>query len=122
MFAHFPTLSRCCRVCNASIGCTTLKPDWLAGGRFVGKEQHDGLSCDTFEKQGAVAQDYWSQTASGRPCQYRESYNFTGALIWHYLNFSLGNYTVGPPEPSLLSLPPICTDDCATMFPTQCGD
>lgn len=82
MWAHFPQTQSCCRVCKPGLGCSTLKPDWMSGGSFVGEERHGGRDCLTWQKPGAVALDVWSQTKDGVGCQYREHFPFAGGF-WH---------------------------------------
>jgi hypothetical protein len=121
LWAHFPDSGSCCRVCEPGLGCSTLKPDWLAtNSSFVGEERHGGLDCLTWEKQGAVATDVWSQTAAGRACQYREHFPFGPPQgVWHFLNFS--EWSTLPPDPALFELPSSCLHDCPRTFGKTCG-
>lgn len=89
LWAAFPSLGSCCRVCEPGLGCSTLRPNWLDGASYVGEETHGALQCEAWKKQGAVALDVWSQTSAGRACQYREHFAFGPPQgVWHYLNFT----------------------------------
>ena len=56
MWARFPATGRCCKVCDAGAGCSTMRPDWLLDATFLGDEEHDGRMCETWAKPGAVAE------------------------------------------------------------------
>jgi hypothetical protein len=121
LWAHFPRLSKCCRVCEEGQDCTTLKPDWLAGATFVGEEQHGSLDCLAWQKPGAVALDVWSQTREGRACQYREHFPFgPPGGVWHFLNFTNFSTTL-PTDPGIFELPQQCQESCPRIFGKTCG-
>ena len=119
MWANFPATENCCRLCAPGDGCTTLRRDWLSGGSFVGNEQIGGKQCETWSKQGSVAIDFWSQTADGTACQYREKFTLrSGQVVWHYLNFT--SWDTATPDPELFTLPKSCTAPCEHAYP-NCG-
>ena len=120
MWARFPATGRCCKVCDAGAGCSTIRPDWLLDATYLGDEEHDGRMCETWAKPGAVALDVWSQGKDdGRACQYRERFNFTGKPIWHYLNFS--SWVAGAIDETAFALPSACKDACPAQYPGHCG-
>jgi len=121
MWASFPSSGLCCRVCEPGDGCTTLRPDWLRDSTFAGVDQHSG--CETWEKKGAVALDYWSQEPGprGAACQYRESLSFgkSTSPIRHYLNFS--SWSAGGVDPLHFRLPEQCKGACPRLYGKTCG-
>lgn len=116
LWVNVPETGACCRLCAPGLGCSTLKPSWLAAARYVGTETIGGRTCHTWTERGAVAWDYWSQTEDGVACQYRENIVFA-PRVWHYLNFTA--WDSRRPEEAYFALPAHCTADCPTMYP-QC--
>ncbi|CAH1277434.1 Hypp9628 [Branchiostoma lanceolatum] len=70
MYVHYAREKQCCRACGPAEGCTVLKPAWLTGAKYIGKQTISGMVCHGWEKQGAQAADRWYQTEDGTPCQY----------------------------------------------------
>ncbi|XP_078617460.1 uncharacterized protein LOC144885415 [Branchiostoma floridae x Branchiostoma japonicum] len=115
MYVHYPQERQCCRACGAAEGCTVLKPDWLAGAKYTGKQTISGMVCHGWEKQGAVAADRWYQTEDGTPCQYWEKFRFPPHLL-HTITFNISTYKVGPVPRSVFDVPNYCNITCPSPW------
>ncbi|XP_066286672.1 uncharacterized protein [Branchiostoma lanceolatum] len=114
MYVHYPREKQCCRACGPAEGCTVLKPAWLTGAKYIGKENISGMVCHGWEKQGAVASDRWFQTEEGMPCQYSESFKLRPEL--HTVTFSNVTYKVGPIKDSIFHVPKYCNRTCPSPY------
>ncbi|XP_035687758.1 uncharacterized protein LOC118423632 [Branchiostoma floridae] len=113
MYVHYPQERQCCRACGAAEGCTVLKPDWLAGAKYTGKQTISGMVCHGWEKQGAVAVDRWYQTEDGTPCQYWEKLTIPPHLeVLHTITFNSSTSNVGPVPKSIFDVPNYCNTTC----------
>ncbi|XP_078699735.1 uncharacterized protein LOC144926649 [Branchiostoma floridae x Branchiostoma belcheri] len=119
MYVHYPGEGQCCRACGSAEGCTVLKPAWLAGARYLGKQNISGMVCHGWEKQGAVAADRWYQTEVGMPCQYSESFKQRPEL--HTVTFNNITYKVGPIKDSVFHVPKYCNRTCPTPYKPSTG-
>ena len=97
--------------------CTVIKPTWLTGATYDGKEDVNGLNCNVWNQTGAVAMDYWAQDDNNIPCAYYENVSDSGELFWHQLNFNQSSYIIGEPDASIFNVPDDCHRVCNNSFP-----
>lgn len=57
----FPLIKLCCFCCDSSQGCGILKRTWLAGSKFVGKDELSGQFFNKFVDEESQV-DYWATT------------------------------------------------------------
>mmetsp|Transcript_2588 Transcript_2588/g.6416 ORF Transcript_2588/g.6416 Transcript_2588/m.6416 type:complete len:263 (+) Transcript_2588:3-791(+) len=119
MYVHYPTRRTCCQLCKAGIGCSPLLPDWIADGRLVGHETIGGHSCAQYFKRGAVADDYWFETAEGMPCRYYEVLQFGPKTIYHNITFAPSTYSTDPIDNAVFDVPSYCNKMCPHPFPSR---
>ncbi|CAH1229867.1 Hypp258 [Branchiostoma lanceolatum] len=111
MYVHYAREKQCCRACGPAEGCTVLKPAWLTGAKYIGKQTISGMVCHGWEKQGAQAADRWYQTEDGTPCQYWEMYRIPTHPL-HTMTFNISTYKVGPVQRSVFDVPDYCSITC----------
>ncbi|XP_066286692.1 uncharacterized protein [Branchiostoma lanceolatum] len=111
MYVHYPQEKQCCRACGPAEGCTVLKPAWLTGAKYIGKQNISGMVCNGWEKQGSVASDRWYQTEVGTPCQYWEMFRIPSHPL-HTMTFNISTYKVGPVQRSVFDVPDYCNITC----------
>ncbi|CAH1229869.1 Hypp259 [Branchiostoma lanceolatum] len=136
MYVHYPREKQCCRcsmrfgpgvrigpdtilehrACGPAEGCTVLKPAWLTGAKYIGKQTISGMVCHGWEKQGAVAADRWYQREDGTPCQYWEMLSIPAHLL-HTMTFNVSTYKVGPVQRSVFDVPHYCNITCPNPYP-----
>jgi hypothetical protein len=132
LYADFPDApDTCCRVCNASDGCSALIPTWISGAgsarTYAGNATIDGRLCYKYCIPGAeAAADCWAFSVGPAgeqiPCQYAETFNFgAGTTITHNLTFVASTYEVREQPPSLFTVRAACRKECPRVFPTTCG-
>jgi len=68
-FAVYPELRECCVCCEDKNGCGFVPSDWIAkaDGQYLGVQQHDGHTCDTWNAIGGDDNLYWEDRTSGLP-------------------------------------------------------
>jgi len=115
----------CCKLCDVTEGCSTMKPDWLSAAEppatINGTEKIDGFDepCTTYCIPGFQAVgDCLSYTPSGQVCRYSELLQFAPTM-WIQHNLTFTNFSAVPPIPSDMQLPSRCKQNCPRMFP-QC--
>ena len=125
LYIDFPNSpSLCCHLCDADDGCSILLPGWLSASPNLTYAGEDQQGCGSWCVPGgeAVADCMSYPLGGGRvPCQYSETFNFSGAVIGHNLTFATNSYTEGPQSDALFALRPECAKDCPRLFPSQCG-
>ena len=119
MYVHYPSKGTCCQLCEKGIGCSPLLPDWIADGKPLGAEQVGGSECRGFVKRGAVADDYWFDTADDPhvPCRYYEVLDFGYVVFYHNLTFDQASYSTAPIPDSVFDVPDYCNKMCPHPFP-----
>ena len=50
----FPQKTSCCACCDAAHGCGILRPDWLKGATYIGKEVLIDTAYEKWSKQGKI--------------------------------------------------------------------
>ncbi|XP_019647486.1 PREDICTED: uncharacterized protein LOC109487834 [Branchiostoma belcheri] len=115
MFVHYPGEQKCCRACGVAEGCTVLKPNWLAGGTYLGTETINGTVCHGWETDGAAATDRWYQTEDGTPCRYAETIKFWPHST-HNITFHMSSYSRDPIPNSVFHVPAYCNVRCPSPW------
>ena len=60
-YLNFPKKNYCCYCCDDAHGCGVLKPDWLSGATYKGKQSDaNGVSYSVWDKPGLQSNLYWA--------------------------------------------------------------
>ena len=107
----WPTLSKCCGCCNATVGCGVVKPTWMrdAGGTWADTAPFTGPvwsgSADSWEINGLQPNYWFTEAGTDTPVGFAQ-------VPTDYQYFDPKSYVVGPQPDALFELPSYCTPSC----------
>jgi len=111
----------CCKLCEPKDGCGLLRPDFLSSNintTYQGAQVVNGEICYGYGVPGAVTlvDSWWTRDDGKTACLYHEAFSNHGSSFSHDLLVHNGTFTEKVNYRELV-LPPVCTKDCARMFP-----
>jgi len=112
-FIIHPSLNACCHCCT---GCGSLIEDWVnSNTAYVGQSNISGRLCDHWTIQGFAVNNVYQTNDTKQDLCYWDNGSHDFFLV------IASTYKVGPPDPSLFTLPDGC-DKKACPSVADCGD